>query len=170
VAADDSTLRKINSGESVKFIGTNGITTASDGEGNITISAAGVSGLASRTTPSGSTGNIADAATANVTVTGFKGYLLYKIQTSAAAWVRIYTSVSARTSDSGRSEGVDPSPGAGVIAEVITTGAQTVLITPGTIGFNDELSPTTNIELAVTNKSGGSADITVTLTVAKVED
>jgi hypothetical protein len=170
VAADDSTLRKINSGESVKFIGTNGITTASDGEGNITISAAGVSGLASRTTPSGSTGNIADAATANVTITGFKGYLLYKIQTSAAAWVRIYTSVAARTADSGRSEGVDPSPGAGVIAEAITTGAEIVLITPGTIGFNDESSPTTNIELAVTNKSGGSADITVTLTVVKVED
>jgi hypothetical protein len=170
VAADDSTLRKINSGESVKFIGTNGITTASDSEGNITISAAGVSGLASRTTPSGSTGNIADAATANVTITGFKGYLLYKIQTSAAAWVRIYTSVAARTADSGRSEGVDPSPGAGVIAEAITTGAETVLITPGTIGFNDESSPTTNIELAVTNKSGGSADITVTLTVVKVEN
>jgi len=170
VAADDSTLRKINSGESIKFIGTNGITTASDSEGNITISAAGVSGLASRTTPSGSTGNIADAATANVTITGFKGYLLYKIQTSAAAWVRIYTSVAARTADSGRSEGVDPSPGAGVIAEAITTGAETVLITPGTIGFNDESSPTTNIELAVTNKSGGSADITVTLTVVKVED
>jgi len=170
VAADDSTLRKINSGESIKFVGTNGITTASDGEGNITISAAGVSGLASRTTPSGSTGNIADAATANVTITGFKGYLLYKIQTSAAAWVRIYTSVAARTADSGRSEGVDPSPGAGVIAEAITTGAETVLITPGTIGFNDESSPTTNIELAVTNKSGGSDDITVTLTVVKVED
>jgi hypothetical protein len=170
VAADDSTLRKINSGESIKFIGTNGITTASDSEGNITISAAGVSGLASRTTPSSSTGNIVDAATANVTITGFKGYLLYKIQTSAAAWVRIYTSVAARTADSGRSEGVDPSPGAGVIAEAITTGAQTVLITPGTIGFNDESSPTTNIELAVTNKSGGSADITVTLTVVKVEN
>lgn len=170
IGADDSTLRKINSGESIKFIGSNGITTASDAEGNITISAAGVSGLASRTSPSGSTGNIADAATANVTITGFKSYLLYEIQTSAAAWVRIYTSVAARTADSSRSEGVDPSPGAGVIAEVITTGAETVLISPGTIGFNKESPVTTNIELAVTNKSGGAADITVTITIVKLEE
>lgn len=39
VAADDSTKIRINSGESVKFIGAGGITTASDSEGNITINA-----------------------------------------------------------------------------------------------------------------------------------
>lgn len=170
VAADDSTLRTISSGETIKFIGGTGITTSSDGEGAITISAAAVSGLASRSTAAGSTGSIADAATANVTVTGFKGYLLYKIQTSAAAWVRVYTSTAARTADSGRLEGTDPSPGAGVIAEVITTGAETILITPGAIGFNDESPVDTDIKLAVTNKSGAPADITVTLTVVKVED
>ena len=38
IGADDSTLRIINNGESIKFIGTNGITTSSDAEGNITIS------------------------------------------------------------------------------------------------------------------------------------
>jgi len=37
VAADDSALRTISSEETVKFIGAGGITTASDGEGNITI-------------------------------------------------------------------------------------------------------------------------------------
>lgn len=127
------------------------------------------SGLASRSTASGSTGSIANAATANVTITGFKGYLLYKIQTSAAAWVRLYTSVAARTADSSRLENEDPLPGAGVIAEIISTSAETMLITPGTIGFNDESSPNTNIELSVTNKSGSTADITVTLTIVKVE-
>jgi hypothetical protein len=170
VASDDSTLRRIFSGETLKFIGGSGITTSSDGEGAITISATAVSGLASRSTAAGSTGSIANAATANVTVTGFKGYLLYKIQTSAAAWVRVYTSIAARTADSGRLEGVDPSPGAGVITEVITTGAETILITPGTVGFNDESPVDTNIQLAVTNKSGGSANITVTLIIVKVED
>lgn len=39
VAADDSTLRTISSEETVKFIGANGITTGSDAEGNITITA-----------------------------------------------------------------------------------------------------------------------------------
>lgn len=169
VAADDSSVIRINSGETLQFIGGTGITTSSDSEGAVTISSA-VVGLSSRTTAAGSTGSIADAATASVTVTGFKGYLLYKIQTSAAAWVRIYTSIAARTADSSRAEGVDPSPGAGVIAEVITTGAETILISPGTIGFNDESPVDTNIQMAVTNKSGGPADITVTLTVVKIED
>jgi len=39
VAADDSTLRTIGSEETIKFIGANGITTSSDAEGAITITA-----------------------------------------------------------------------------------------------------------------------------------
>jgi hypothetical protein len=39
VAADDSTMREISSEETVKFVGSGGITTASDTEGNITITA-----------------------------------------------------------------------------------------------------------------------------------
>jgi ethanolamine utilization protein EutA (predicted chaperonin) len=92
-----------------------------------------------------------------------------KIQTSAAAWVRIYTSEAARIADASRSEGVDPAPGSGVIAEVITTGAETVLISPSTIGFNDESPVTTNIPVRVTNKSGSTAAITVTLTLLQLE-
>jgi hypothetical protein len=37
IAGDDSTLREISTGESVKFIGAGGITTSSDAQGNITI-------------------------------------------------------------------------------------------------------------------------------------
>jgi len=170
VAGQSNVVADSSSDTLTLVAGSNITITTNASTDTITINSAGVSGLASRTSPSGSTGNIADAATANVTVTGFKGYLLYKIQTSAAAWVRVYTSVAARSADSGRSEGVDPSPGAGVIAEVITTGAQTILITPGTIGFNDESPVDTNIQLAVTNKSGGPANITVTLTVVKIEE
>lgn len=41
VGADDSTLRQINTGESIKFVGGTGIDTTSDAEGNITITATG---------------------------------------------------------------------------------------------------------------------------------
>ena len=41
VGADDSTMRQINTGESIKFIGGTGIDTTSDAEGNITITATG---------------------------------------------------------------------------------------------------------------------------------
>jgi hypothetical protein len=232
VAADDSTLRPIFTGEVIEFLGSDGITTTSDNEGRITIKGStsnaygslsiddgtgdititstgdiliqgnssstitlggGTGGdiifssptqgidygdldnkptslLGSRAALSGTTASLANAATGNLQITGYKGYMLYKIQTSAAAWVRIYTDAASRSADSSRAEGTDPTPGSGVIAEVITTGAQTILISPGAIGFNNESSPTTAIELAVTNKSGSTGTITVTLTAVKLED
>lgn len=127
------------------------------------------SGLVSRTAVSETTASLANGATGNISVVGAKGYVLYKIETSVAAWVRIYTTTAARTADSSRAEGVDPLPGAGVIAEVITTGAATILMSPGVFGFNDEAIPTTAIALAVTNKSGSTSVVTVTLTILQVE-
>jgi len=49
VAADDSTLREISTDETVKFVGAGGITTASDAEGNITITGPSLAGLATET-------------------------------------------------------------------------------------------------------------------------
>jgi hypothetical protein len=46
IAADDSTLREISADETVKFIGASGITTASDAEGNITITGPNLSSYA----------------------------------------------------------------------------------------------------------------------------
>ena len=46
VAADDSTMREISSEETVKFVGAGGITTASDEDGNITITGPSLTGLA----------------------------------------------------------------------------------------------------------------------------
>jgi hypothetical protein len=112
---------------------------------------------------------LANNASENATVTGHKSYFLMKIQTSAAAWVRVYTTSAARTSDASRTQGQDPNPGAGVIAEIITTGAQTVLMSPGVLGFNDESTPTTDSPITVTNLSGGNSAITVTLTLLKLE-
>lgn len=104
-----------------------------------------------------------------LTITGYKGYIVYSIQTSDAAWVRLYSSVAARNADSTRLEGTDPLPGSGVIAEVITTGAETILITPGVIGFSSEVIPSVDIPCAITNKSGAPAAITVTVTALQLE-
>lgn len=135
-----------------------------------TVSGGGGGGaISSRGAVNGTSASLANGATGNVDITGFKGYALYKIETSAAAWVRLYTSSSARTADASRVEGTDPAVDAGVIAEVITTGASTVIIAPGVFGFNDEASPTTTIPIAVTNKSGSTAAITVTLTILQLE-
>lgn len=129
----------------------------------------GASGLQSRTTANASTGTLADGAAANVSIGAAKSYLLLKVQTSAAAWVTLYTDTSSRSSDSTRLETTDPAPGSGVIAEVITNAASTQIITPGVMGWNDDATPGTQVYAKVVNKSGGSANITVTITYVALE-
>ena len=150
--------------------GTNGQVLTTNGSGTFTFTtvAAG-SGLQTRTTASATTATIANNATANASITGFKTYALLKITTSAACWLRIYTDAASRSADSTRVQGVDPFPGSGVIAEIISTTAQTIVISPGTIGFNNESSPTTAIPVAITNLSGSSAAITTTVTLLQLE-
>lgn len=116
-----------------------------------------------------STTSIANAATFNGTVTMSRGYNLLKITTSAASWVRVYTNVAARTADASRSQTTDPQPGAGVIAEAISTGAQSVVISPGSTGWNDEATPDSTIPVAITNLSGSTGVITATFTYIPVE-
>jgi hypothetical protein len=137
--------------------------------GTDTVGSGGSGSMAQRSIAAQSTGFILPNATAWDTIVGYKGYILYKIQTSAAAWVRIYSSGAERSADSSRTITTDPTPGSGVIAEVITTGAQTVNLAPGVIGFSNEDTPNTDIALAITNTSGSAANITVTLTLLQIE-
>ena len=123
----------------------------------------------SRTTAQTATGSIANDVNSDITFTGFKSYGLLQIQTSAAAWVRLYISQAARTADASRAEGVDPSADAGVVAEVLTTAsALTTQFGPATIGWNT--ANDTTIYAAVKNKSGITQAITTTLTLLKLED
>ena len=129
----------------------------------------GGSGLQARTSANAATASIADGASANIQITAAKTYALQKIQTDAAAWVTLYVSAAARTADASRNETTDPLPGAGVIAEVITSDGAIQNITPGTLGWNDESTPTTDAYLKVVNKSGTTRAITVTLHFVALE-
>lgn len=129
--------------------------------------AGGSEGLATRTTAAVTTNSIGNDATENVSITGFKSYMLMSIQTTSAAWVRLYTSSANRTADAGRGEGVDPAPDVGVIAEVLSNGAQTIEFGPAVLGWNS--ANDTTIYAAVKNKSGGTATITTTLNLLKLE-
>ena len=55
----------------------------------------------------------------------------------------------------------------GVVSEVITTGAQTQLITPGAICFNSAGLGTTYAKIV--NKSGSTSNVQVTLTYVALE-
>lgn len=126
----------------------------------------GGSSLQTRTTKIGTATSLANNTTANIAIDGFKAFGLMKIETSHAAWVRLYIDAASRTADAGRAETSDPAPDAGVIAEVITTGAETVNLSPGVMGW---LTSGTSISAAVTNKSGSTNNVVVTLTVLQLE-
>jgi hypothetical protein len=151
--------------------GTVGQVLSTDGSGTLSwATSSGGSGLVSRTTLTPvTTSLLTPGSSVSAVIAGYKGYILYAIQTSDAAWVRLYSSNAAKDADSVRLEGTDPLPGAGVIAEIISTGAQTILITPGAIGFSSEDIPSTQIPCTITNKSGVTTTITVTLTVLQIE-
>ena len=144
--------------------GTSGQVLTSNGAGNVTWSTPG--GLQSRTTAQ-VTQSIANGAAANVSISTPKTYALMSIQTSHAAWVTLYSDTASRTADASRAETTDPTPGSGVLAEVITTGSVTQLITPGTICFNSAATGTTYAKIV--NKSGSTANVSVTLTYLQLE-
>jgi len=129
----------------------------------------GGSSLQTRTDANATTSSLANGASENLDITGFKAYSLFTITTDAAAWVRIYANGASRTADASRNEFTDPLPDAGVIAEVITTGAETVMVSPGVVGYNLENTPTTTIPCAVTSKASGSTAISVSLNILQLE-
>jgi hypothetical protein len=91
-----------------------------------------------------------------------------KASASDGAWITIYTDTQSRTNDGNRSIDTDPLPGAGIIAELITTGTgiTTQRFTPAVIGYNDDEIISNNIYAKVANNSGISTGITVTLTIS----
>ena len=125
-----------------------------------------------RFTTAASTGSIGAGTTTDITIAGCETYALLKIATSHAAWVRLYTDTTSRTNDASRVYTTDPLPGAGVIAEAYSTtsGSNTFKMSPGVIGWNDDGTPSSNIYAKVTNNESGSADVTVTLTIVRMED
>ena len=66
-------------------------------------------------------------------------------------------------------QSTDPLAGTGVIIEFITTGANTQLVTPGVFGFNNDTTPNTTIYAAITNQSGVSNTVNVTISLLQSE-
>ena len=153
----------------LNFVGSNVTATGTGATKTITITGA-TNGLQARKTTTVTTASIANAASQDINFIGVgKSYGLLKIQVDKAAWVILYTSQAARTADSARLETTDPLPGSGVIAEIISTAGVVQGITPGTIGWNDEPTPTTDVYAKVVNKSGSTGTVAVTLTTVQLE-
>jgi hypothetical protein len=164
-------------------IGASGVVGATGAKGATGVGATGPTGQGGATGPTGpGGGGGGSTARANVSVTtvsfnqnqsttltvpGYKGYAIYSIATSANAWVTVYSSNSAMTSDSSRSISTDPLPNSGVIAEVISSSTAPYYYTPAIVGYT--VDSTTGIPIKVNNQSGVSQTITITLQLLPLE-
>ena len=87
-----------------------------------------------------------------------------QVTSSQPAWTRFYATDGDRTSDVSRDADTDPLPGSGVLLEVRTDQpSQTVKISPGALYYNNDILPTQTLYARVTNESGASAVINVTI-------
>ena len=146
----------------VSSVNSSGVVTASSFSGSNT--------LKIRTTITGVTTSITNNGIGNTDITGFKSYALMKVGLSTAGWLRLYTDSTSRTNDASRSVGIDPTPGSGVIAEVVTTGISTTqIITPFVMGGNLNNPADTTIYAAITNLSGVTTSISAQLTILQLE-
>ena len=98
-----------------------------------------------------------------------KAYALYSIGTDQPAWVTLYTSQAARTADANRAMTMDPVPGSGVIAEIITGGAYTQWVSPMLMGYNNEATPVSTVYAKVHLKKTTAAAVQITLTYMALE-
>lgn len=125
--------------------------------------------LSSRGTVSVTTGTLSNDQSENLSILAHKSYLLLKINTSIAARVVVYTDSLSRTADSSRSQSTPFDNNEGVIADIITTGNETITLTPGVIGFNNDTTPSEYMYLKIVNKSGQSNSVEVTFTLLQLE-
>lgn len=137
--------------------------------GIATITASGGSG-GSRVVVSGATTSITDESIGNIDIIGHKSYALMHIGLSTAGWIRLYTDSTSRANDINRGLGNDPTPGSGVIAEVVTTGISTEqIVSPFTMGGNLMDPVDTTIYASIKNLSGSTQTITANLTILPLE-
>lgn len=126
--------------------------------------------LSSRSLVEGTTGSLSPNATGTLDLTGFKSYALMYVGLSTAGWIRIYTDSTSRTNDASRSIGDDPTPGSGVIAEVITTGISTQQnISPFVMGGNMDNTVSNTMYISITNLSSDTQPISVDLKILQLE-
>lgn len=121
-------------------------------------------------TPTVETSALAATASENLTLphTARSGQFI-SVETSHSARVIFYSNQAARTADANRAQGEAIVAGNGVIMELITTGAQTLEMTPAVLYHNTEPNAPGEIYLKVTNLSGSTQAITVTATIVPIE-
>lgn len=115
-----------------------------------------------RSTVRTTTATLAPKATEYVDLALGKSFLLLSIGTTSPAWIRVYATPAYRTDDAQRTPDKDAPANSGIIAEIISDkNLLNIDLEPIAVGANLELTPTSNIAIAISNLGAEAAAITV---------
>jgi hypothetical protein len=135
----------------------------------IEIGSSEVATLYNRATFTTTTGSLAPNASVNINLPAYKSYALLSVNINSECWLRLYTDENSRTADESRNINTDPVAGSGVVAEIITTGSETVKMTPFVFGGNLTTVPTNDMYLRATNLATATTDINIQITLIRLE-
>lgn len=127
--------------------------------------------LQSRQTNVSVAGPISPLSTFNADIAISKSCEIQKIETDYPAYVVMYNTSAARAADSSRLSTVDPTPGTGVMVEVITTTTKlSIPMSPVPIFVNGDSTPADVAYLKVVNTDNANTrSITITITYIRGE-
>lgn len=115
--------------------------------------------------------SLANLASQQTTIALPSGYRLYRIETDVPARVRLYTTQAKQIADASRIVGIDPTGDHGVMLDFVTfDGATPVLsadLSPTVDGFDGSVSPSGSVFITITNLSGATDTVTVTLSYSR---
>lgn len=126
-------------------------------------------GLPTRQTATITTGSLASNASVATTITMAKSARILSVELDRAARATFCATTAIRDADLGRSVLTDPANG--VWLDVVSTGAETVIISGYGAGHvsSMEASPTTSIPVNIYNLSGGASTVTLTVVYLQQE-
>lgn len=152
--------------------GARNVTFQTDGAGNVSGYIA--KGAGPRGTYAKTTASLADGAVETGTMTLEKSFMALKVVVSGFARIRLYGTAAKATADVARP--FTTPPAVGTEHEVIldmqldsVLGVTSFVLSPAVIGANMETSPTTSISYNITNMSGSTGAVTVTITAIPLE-
>lgn len=124
----------------------------------------------SRATSVETTASLANNANSTADFTLTKGYKIISVTADRACRVRLYATSTDRTADASRAIGTDPIGDHGVMLDlVIPASILTWRLTPQVHGNDLEGSPDGEIACIITNMSGATSTVQVTITYQETE-
>jgi len=146
--------------------GTAGQVLTSQGGNQLTWETPGGAGTLERITVSGATQSLAASASEEIIITsaGKSGNFI-QFTADQPCWVVWYCDQASMTADSSRAEDEDPTPGSGVLAEVISDGIQAIKMTPVAGYFNMDSPAESKLYMKITHKGSSAAVVNYSLDV-----